>query len=43
VVENKKDVEFEIKSALGKQGIVGLVMTPRATFAGKFEDISLAW
>lgn len=42
-MENKKDVEFEIKQALGKQGIVGLVMTPRATFAGKFEDISLAW
>lgn len=43
IAENKRDVEFEIKQALGKQGVVGLVMTPKATFAGKFEDISLSW
>ena len=43
IVENKKDVDYEIKQALGKQGVVGLVMTPKATFAGNFEDKSLAW
>lgn len=43
VAENKRDIDYEIKSALGKQGIVGLVMTPRATFAGAYEDHSLVW
>lgn len=43
IFENKKDIDYEIKSALGKQGIIGLVMTPKATFAGAFEDKSLAW
>lgn len=38
LAENRKDIDFEIKSHLGKQGIVGLVMTPKATFAGKYED-----
>ena len=43
VAENKKNIDYEIKQALGKQGVVGLVMTPKATFAGSFEDKSLAW
>lgn len=43
VAENKRDIDYEIKSALGKQGVVGLVMTPRATFAGAYEDHSLVW
>ena len=43
IAENRKDVEFEIKQALGKQGVVGLVMTPKATFAGAYMDTSLAW
>lgn len=43
IFENKKDIDYEIKSALGKQGVVGLVMTPKATFAGAYEDKSLAW
>lgn len=43
VEENKKSIDFEIKNALGRQGIVGVVMTPKATFAGKFGDRSLAW
>lgn len=38
IAENRKDVDYEIKSHLGKQGIVGLVMTPKAVFAGKYED-----
>lgn len=43
IFENKKDIDYEIKSALGKQGVIGLVMTPKATFAGAYEDKSLAW
>ena len=43
IAENRRDVEFEIKQALGKQGVVGLVMTPKATFAGAYMDTSLAW
>lgn len=38
IAENKKDIEYEIKNALGRQGIVGIVMTPKALYAGKFED-----
>lgn len=38
LAENRKDIDFEIKSALGKQGIVGLCLTPKAAYAGKYED-----
>ena len=43
IAENRRDVEFEIKQALGKQGVVGLVMTPKATFAGAYMNTSLVW
>lgn len=43
LAENKKNIDFEIKNALGKQGIVGLVLTPKATFAGAYMDVGLAW
>lgn len=43
LVENRKDIDFEIKNALGKQGIVGLVMTPKATYAGAYMDVGIAW
>lgn len=43
LVENRRDVDFQIKQALGKQGIVGLVMTPRATYAGAYMDVGIAW
>ena len=43
IPEERKDIDFEIKNALGRQGIVGLIMIPRATFAGNFEDKSLVW
>lgn len=43
LVEDSRDVEFEIKNALGRQGLVLVVTTPKATFAGKLEDLSLAW
>ena len=43
IPEERKDIDFEIKNALGRQGICGLVLTPKATFAGNFEDKSLVW
>jgi len=43
LVENMKDIDYEIKKALGKQGLVGLVMTPKAVYQGKYEDLFLAW
>lgn len=43
IPENRKDVDFEIKNALGKQGIVGLVLTPKARYLGNYEDKCLAW
>lgn len=43
LVENRRDIEFEIKNALGRQGIVCVVMCEKATFVGKYEDNSLAW
>ena len=43
IAENKKDIEYEIKNALGRQGVCGIVMTPKALYAGKFEDQSLVW
>lgn len=32
--ENNLDIEYEIKTALGKQGIVGIVMTPNLSYEG---------
>lgn len=43
LVENRKDIDYEIRQALGKQGIVGLVMTPKATYAGAYMDVGIAW
>lgn len=43
LVESRKDIEYEIKNALGRQGIVGIVMTPKAQYMGKYEDLFLAW
>lgn len=34
IIENRKDIEFEIESRLKKQGICGIVMTPTLTFQG---------
>lgn len=41
--ENSKDIDFEIKNALGKQAIVGIVMTPQATYQGTASGEELAW
>lgn len=43
LVENRKDIDYEIKNALGRQGVCGLVMTPKATYAGAYMDVGLAW
>lgn len=43
LVEDSRNIDFEIKNALGRQGLVLVVTTPKATFAGKLEDLSLAW
>ena len=32
--EVSKDIDYEIKNAMGRQGIVGVVMTPDATYQG---------
>lgn len=34
VAENAKDIDYEVTNALGKQGIVGVVMTPKADYIG---------
>ena len=34
IAENAKDIDYEVTNALGKQGIVGVVMTPRADYIG---------
>lgn len=34
IIENRKDIEFEIESRLKKQGICGIIMTPTLTFQG---------
>lgn len=43
VPENTKDIDFEIQNALGKQGIVGLVMTPTANYIGNTSEGELAY
>jgi len=43
LAENRKDIDYEVKNHLGRQGIVGIVMTPKVTYAGKKEDLYLAW
>ena len=34
IIENSKDIEYEIESRLKKQGICGIIMTPTLTFQG---------
>lgn len=41
--ENRRDIEFEIKNALGKQGLVGIVMTPNAEYIGDYSNKTLVW
>lgn len=43
VSENSKDIDYEIKNALGRQGIVGVVMTPEATYQGVTDKGEQVW
>lgn len=43
IPENSKDLDYEVKNAIGKQGIVGLIMTPRADYIGKTTPGELAY
>lgn len=41
--ENLKTIENSIKKSLGQQGVVGVVVTPKAQFLGRWEDQGNAW
>ena len=41
--ENSKEIDFEIKQNLSKQGVVSIVMTPKATFIGRKDDGKLVF
>ena len=34
IPENARDIEYQIKEAMGKQGIVGIIMTPECQYQG---------
>lgn len=41
--ENAKDIDYEIKSAISRLGILATVNTPDLTFIGKYENKEPAW
>ena len=41
--ENSKEIDYEIKQNLSKQGVVSIVMTPKATFIGRKDDGKLVF
>ena len=43
IPENSKDIDYEIKNAIGSQGIVGIVMTPEATYQGVRANRAQVW
>ena len=43
IPENAKDIDYEVTNALGQQGIVGVVMTPEASYQGITHDGDLVW
>ena len=43
IPENSKDIDYEIKNAMGRQGIVGVVMTPDATYQGITDNGEQVW
>lgn len=43
ISENSKDIDYEIKNAIGRQGIVGVVMTPEATYQGITDKGEQVW
>ena len=41
--ENSKQIDYEIKQNLAKQGVVSIVMTPKASFIGRKDDGKLVF
>ena len=41
--ENSKQIDYDIKQNLAKQGVVSIVMTPKATFIGRKDDGKLVF
>ena len=41
--ENSKEIDYDIKQNLAKQGVVSIVMTPKATFIGRKDDGKLVF
>lgn len=41
--ENSKEIDYGIKQNLGKQGVVSIVMTPKASFIGRKDDGKLVF
>ena len=41
--ENSKQIDYEIKQNLAKQGVVSIVMTPKATYIGRKDDGKLVY
>ena len=41
--ENSKQIDYEIKQNLSKQGVVSIVMTPKATYIGRKDDGKLVY
>lgn len=41
--ENSKQIDYDIKQNLAKQGVVSIVMTPKASFIGRKDDGKLVF
>ena len=41
--ENSKEIDYDIKQNLSKQGVVSIVMTPKASFIGRKDDGKLVF
>ena len=41
--ENTKQIDYDIKQNLAKQGVVSIVMTPKASFIGRKDDGKLVF
>lgn len=43
VSENQRDIDYQVKNALGRQGIIGITMTPKATYQGVTSKGEQVW
>lgn len=41
--QSRRDISYEIKNALGRQGLVTVVMCEKANYVGNYQDDCLAW